>query len=244
MHIIKKLPLGTLINALAVVIGSLIGLYLQNTLSTDIQNIVFQAIGLATILIGIKMMLELPDGYMLIVVFSLIIGAIIGEGVQLDMHIQSFSEYLKGSFTIADTRFSEALITAFLLFCIGSMTILGALDEGLKQNRQLLSIKAVLDGFTSIALSASLGIGVLFSVIPLLLFQGGITLLARRLKPILDNKTLGVLSATGGLLIFAIAINILQIGAIQLENLMPSLLVSIIFSRGYQKLQSIRASSR
>lgn len=231
----NKLPIGTLINVVTVVLGSLLGLLIQQVFTDDIQKIVFQAIGLGTILIGLKMALKLPDGYMLVIIFSLILGGICGELLNLDDWILGLSDTLKTSLGITESRFSEGLITAFLLFCIGSMTFVGAIEEGLNQNRELLIVKSTLDGFSSIALAASFGIGVLFSVIPLFLFQGGLTLGSKKLHYLFDQVTLDVLSSIGGILIIGIAINILGLGKINLENLLPSLVLCIVLVKGNQR---------
>jgi uncharacterized membrane protein YqgA involved in biofilm formation len=222
---------------LAVAVGSILGLLLQSVFNEDIQGIVFQAVGLGTILIGLKMALRLPGGYMLIFIFALILGGILGEVIGLAEWMSSLSDQLKLFVGASDSNFTEGLITAFLLFCIGSMTIVGALEEGLSKNRSLIYVKSTLDGFTAIALTASFGIGVLFSIIPMLIFQGGITVLAVKLKPIFDQKTLDLVSAVGGILIIGISINMLQLGEITLENLLPSLLVAIIFSKTYQSFK-------
>ena len=174
------------------------------------------------------MALRLPDGYMLICIFSLVMGAIFGELIHLDQIISGLSESLKAMSGSTESQFSEGLITAFLLFCIGSMTIVGAIEEGLNQKRELLIIKSTLDGFSSIALAATFGIGVLFSVVPLLIFQGGLTVSAKKLKPVFDEKTIDVLSSVGGLLILGISFNLLGLGDINLENLLPALLFSIV----------------
>lgn len=230
-----SLPLGTLVNVASVILGSLIGLALQQVFSEEIKEIVFQAIGLGTILIGINMSLKLPDGYMLLLIFSLIVGGIMGELIHLDQLILELSESLKTLTGSTESRFSEGLITAFLLFCIGSMTILGAIEEGLSQKRDLLYVKSTLDGFSSIALSASLGVGVLFSVIPMLVFQGGLTLIAGKIQKLFDADTLGLISAVGGLLIIGISINILGLGNINLEKLLPSIFVSILMSKARRR---------
>ena len=130
--------------------------------------------------------------------------------------------------SIQEARFVEGLITAFLLFCIGSMTILGALNEGLEGDRKLLMVKSLLDGVSSIAFASSYGWGVLFSIFPMLFFQGGITVLAWQLKPYLNAETIDVLSATGGLLIVGIGINLLGLADIRVENLLPALLVCLL----------------
>ncbi len=207
---IKNLPLGTLINVATVIIGSLLGLFLKQFFTEGMESIIFQALGLGTILIGLKMALKLPDGYMLICIFSLVLGGIVGELIHLDQFILSLSQWLKTFAGSSDSNFSEGLITAFLLFCIGSMTIVGAIEEGLNQKRELLIVKSTLDGFSSIALAATLGIGVLFSVIPLLIFQGGLTLSATRLKGLFDQITLDMISTVGGILIIGISINLLK----------------------------------
>ena len=230
-------PIATFVNMLAVAVGSILGLLLQSVFNEDIQGIVFQAVGLGTILIGLKMALRLPDGYMLIFIFALILGGILGEVIGLAEWMSSLSDQLKLFVGASDSNFTEGLITAFLLFCIGSMTIVGALEEGLSKNRSLIYVKSTLDGFTAIALTASFGIGVLFSIIPMLIFQGGITVLAVKLKPIFDQKTLDLVSAVGGILIIGISINMLQLGEITLENLLPSLVVAIIFSKTYQSFK-------
>lgn len=228
-------PKATFVNMVAVAVGSLVGLVLQSVFTPEIQSIVFQAVGLGTILIGLKMAFKLPDGYMLIFIFSLIIGGIIGQLIGLDMIMASLSDHLKVGLAINESGFTEGLITAFLLFCIGSMTIVGALEEGLNQDRSLLYIKSALDGFTAIALTATYGVGVLFSIVPMLLFQGGITVLAEKLKPVFDEKTLNLVSAVGGILIIGISINILKLGDIKLENLLPAILACIVFSKFYQR---------
>ncbi len=227
----KNLPIGTLINVGAIILGSLLGLFLKQFFTEGMETIIFQALGLGTILIGLKMALKLPDGYMLVCIFSLVLGGIVGELIHLDSIIMSLSDTLKSFSGSSDSGFSEGLITAFLLFCIGSMTIVGAIEEGLNQKRELLVVKSTLDGFSSIALAATLGIGVLFSVVPLLIFQGGLTLSAKKLKPVFDQTTIDVLSSVGGILILGISINLLGIGDINLENLLPALVLCIILSK-------------
>lgn len=228
-------PIGTLINVVAVVIGSTIGLLLRDTFPQGVKEIVFQAIGLATIFIGLKMLLRLPEGYVLVFIFSLIVGGIVGELAGLDTLIRQASDSLKNALSISEAGFTEGLITAFILFCIGSMTLVGSLEEGLTGNRQLLLTKSLLDGFSSVALAASLGIGVLFSVLPMIIVQGGITLSARWLRPYANDTLINSMSAVGGALIMGIAIVLLELGELRLNNLLPALIVVIIFSAAVQK---------
>ncbi len=207
-------PKATLVNMLTVTIGSLLGLWLKQFFSEDIQAIVFQAVGLGTLLIGIKMALRLPEGYLLIFMFSLIIGAIFGQWIRVDLIFTELSDGLKLWIGNSDSQFSEGLITAFLLFCVGSMTIVGALEEGLQNKRELLYVKSMLDGFSSIALASTYGIGVWFSIIPMLIFQGGMTMFAYKLKHIFSKNVQDSLSAVGGVLIIGISILLLKLGEI------------------------------
>lgn len=228
-----KLPIGTFINMATVTVGSIIGILLQQVFPENIQAIIFQAIGLATLLIGLKMSLAIPDGYLLVLIFSLILGGIIGEAIALQQLLHQAGDWVKTSLQVGDQRFTEGLITAFILFCVGSMTIVGAIEEGLQGKRELLIIKSTLDGVSSIAFAATYGIGVLFSIFPMLLFQGSITLLAGAAERFFTPIIIGMLNATGGLLIVGIGINLLQLGRINVENLLPSLIVVVVITLAY-----------
>lgn len=224
----SRLPLGTLFNVLTVIVGSLIGLLLQHVFTPNMQGIVFQAVGLGTVLIALKMMWRLPEGKMLIFLFALILGGLTGEIIGLDTFFENISNAVKSLIGNQDSAFSEGLITAFLLYCVGSMTIVGSIEEGISGKRDLLVVKSVLDGFSSIALASTYGVGVAFSVIPLFIFQGSLTVLAKKGKTFFDPVTVDVLSAIGGALIFGIAINLLNIGNIRVENLLPALVVGVV----------------
>jgi uncharacterized membrane protein YqgA involved in biofilm formation len=224
----SRLPLGTLFNVITVIVGSLIGLLLQHVFTPNMQDIVFQAVGLGTVLIALKMMWRLPEGKMLIFLFALILGGLTGEGFGLENIFENISNYVKSLIGNSDSAFSEGLITAFLLYCVGSMTIVGSIEEGISGKRDLLVVKSILDGFSSIALASTYGVGVAFSVIPLFIFQGSLTVLAKRGKTFFDPVTVDVISAIGGALIFGIAINLLKIGDIRVENLLPALVVGVV----------------
>ncbi len=231
----KKLPIGTFVNMATVVIGSLIGMALQQSFPEEIKEIVFQAIGLCVLLIGVLMSQKVPEGYLLVLIFSMLLGGIIGQGLHLDQFFQNTGDAIKVLFSIEGDNFTEGLVTTFLIFCIGSMTIVGAIEEGVSGNRELLLAKSLLDGITSIALASTYGIGVLFSIVPMLIFQGGITVLASYSKSFFTEKMIGMLSATGGLLILGLGVNILQLGEIKVENLLPALLVGAIGAWAMQK---------
>jgi hypothetical protein len=168
--------IGTLVNVGTVIIGSLFGVILHKRFSKRFTEVAFQGIGLFTIFLGVVMAFK-SEAY-LIIILSIISGALIGEALNLERRMNELSEKLKAKLNSKNDKFSEGLITAFLLFCMGSMTILGAIEEGLGGKPNLLLTKAMMDGFAAMALSSALGIGVMFSAIPLLIYQGGLTLLS------------------------------------------------------------------
>ena len=235
-----RLPLATFVNMLTVALGALIGLALQQVIPENMQSIVFQAIGLGTLVIGISMSLKIPDGYVLIFIFSLIVGGITGELLHIGPWMHEMGDVLKSWFSIGEARFTDGLITAFLLFCVGSMTIVGAIEEGLRGKRELLLIKSTLDGFTAIALASTYGIGVGFSILPMLFFQGGITILAGHLQHFFTAKIIAMLSATGGVLIIAVSLNMLQLGHIRLESLLPAILIVVLLTWGWDAMKRNR----
>ncbi len=223
MNMATKWPIGTFINMATVLVGSTIGVLLQQAFPENIKAITFQAIGLGTLLIGIMMSLKLPPDYILLLIFSLIIGGITGELIHLDLMLENAGDYVKHLLNIGSSTFTEGLLTAFIIFCVGSITIVGAIEEGVQGKRDLLIIKSLLDGITSIALASTYGIGVLFSIFPMLILQGGITVSARRARHFFNETVIAVMSSVGGLLIIGIGINLLRIGEINIENLLPAL---------------------
>jgi uncharacterized membrane protein YqgA involved in biofilm formation len=222
------MPVGTFINTIAVIIGSCLGLFFHKSIPEKVKSIFFQATGLSTILIGIQMGLKVEN--LLVVIFGLIIGGAIGELINLEMLIEKLGNKLKSLVHSSNEKFTDGLTTSFLIFCIGSMTIVGSLNEGISGDRSLLLTKSLLDGFTSIALASTYGIGVLFSAIPLLIFQSSLTLSASSLQQYFSPYMIAQITAVGGLLIVGIGINLLEIKRIKVTNLLPSLIVVAILS--------------
>lgn len=219
---------GTLINAGAIILGSIIGLIIHSKLPERITTITFQGIGLFTIVLGVSMAMKTSN--FLIMIVSIVSGSVIGEFLDLESAIDRFSEWIKSKTKFGDDKFSEGFITSSLLFCMGSMAILGAIEEGLGGNPNLLLAKSVLDGVASIVLAASLGIGVIFSAVPLLLYQGGITLFAGSLQNFLTDTIINELTAVGGLLLIGLGISLLEIKKLKIMNMLPSLLIVVILS--------------
>jgi uncharacterized protein len=222
------MPVGTFINIIAVIIGSLIGLSLGNKFPEKIKQIAFQALGLISLLIGTQMALKVENPLTLI--FAILIGAIIGEWINLENIFEKAGDFLKQKVKSKNAKFTEGLVTAFLIFCIGSMTIVGSINEGVNGDNSLLLTKSILDGFTSIALASTMGIGVLFSIIPMLILQGGLTIFAGMFQSFFTPSLINQLTATGGILILGIALNILEIKKIKVVNMLPSLLVIVLIT--------------
>jgi hypothetical protein len=220
------IPIGTFVNILTVILGGSIGLLIKNSLPEKYKTIIFQGIGLFTIALGLSMAIPFPNP--LIIIFAILIGGLLGVLLNLEKKLDNLSTNIKNKLNLKDSKFNEGLITAFLIYCIGSMTILGAINEGVSGDNSLLITKSVLDGFTSIALASTFGIGVIFSTVPMLIFQGGLTILASLFGNFFTESLIQYLTSTGGILILGIGINLLDIKKISVLNLLPSLIVVVI----------------
>lgn len=220
--------MGTLINVAAVIIGSLIGLMIKQKLPPKIITILFQVMGLFTLVLGISM--SLKTEHFLIVIGSLVVGAVTGEWIDLDKYMNRWSMSLKERLKIGNEKFTDGLITAFLLYCMGAMTILGAIEEGVEGSYDILLMKSLMDGVSSIALASGLGIGVMFSSIPLLVYQGGLTLFSSVIGKHFTELIINDLSATGGILLIGLGINILEIKKLKIINMVPALVIVVILS--------------
>jgi uncharacterized membrane protein YqgA involved in biofilm formation len=217
---------GTIVNVIAIFLGCSVGLILKSKFPEKIGKIVMQALGLASLLIGIQMALKTNN--ILLLIFSLVIGGIIGEIMGIEEGLERFGEKVKLKLKSNTTseRFVEGFVTSSLLYCVGSMAIMGALKEGISGNPDILYTKSLLDGLTSIAFTAAMGIGVLFSVIPVFLYQGGITMLARLIKDFLSPEVINEMTAVGGILILGIGFELLKIKKIKIGNLLPAILIA------------------
>lgn len=220
--------IGTLINVAAIVVGTLIGLVLKQRLPERLSTIAIQALGLVTALVGLKMMLTTQN--VLIVLVSMVLGGVLGELLRIEARLDSFGRRVEDKFSKEGGTFVKAFVTSSLLFCVGPMAILGALQDGLKGDFTILLTKSGMDGIASVAFASTLGIGVLFSALPIAAYQGGITIGASFLEPYLTLTMINEMTATGGLLILGIALNILQVTRIRVGNLLPAILFAAILS--------------
>jgi len=219
---------GTIVNVAAVVVGSLIGLLIHSRLPKRVAGIAFQGIGLFTIFLGFTM--SAKSNELLIMIMSIVAGSILGEFIDIEKHLEKGSELINRKIKTSEVKFTDGFITATLLFCVGSMAILGAIEEGLGGKPNLFYAKSILDGFSSIALAASLGIGVIFSAIPLLLYQGSLTILAKSLQSVLTQAIINELTAVGGLLLIGLGINLLGIKNLKVINMLPALLIAAVLT--------------
>jgi len=216
---------GTLLNVITVLVGGSVGLGLGSRLPEKTRQTLMHGLGLATLAVGLRMTLDTAN--ILIVMGSTLLGGIIGEWWQLEERLQSLGDQLQSRIKSgSSTSIAEGFITASLIFCVGPMTVLGSIQDGMRGDYSLLAIKSLLDGFAALALASSLGVGVLFSSVTVLLFQGGLALLARLAQFGLSEPMIIEMSATGGLLIMGIGFVLLEIKLIRLASYLPAIFLA------------------
>lgn len=226
---------GTLINAGAILAGSLVGMLIRSRLPQKVITIVFQGIGLFTMALGVSMWLK-SDHYLL-AILSIVLGGIIGQWIDIDKQLTRFSDFMHQKSTKSKvlevpggSRFTEGVITATMLYCVGSMSILGPIEDGLGQTPTILYTKSLMDGISSIALAASFGSSIAFSILPLMVYQGSITLFASFFAKFMDQGVIADMTSVGGVLLLGLGFNILDIKKIKVTNLLPALIVIVLLS--------------
>ena len=220
---------GTLLNIATVLIGGALGLLFGARIPDQLKATVISGIGLFTITMGLQMFLNTENP--LIVLGSLLIGTLLGEWWKIEDGLQNLGKILEQRFSREEdngsNKFVRGFLAASLLFCVGPMTILGSIQDGLTGDYNLLAIKSVLDGFASLAFASTLGVGVMFSTIVILVYQGGISLLAAQLNSIVTPAMMNELTATGGVILVGLAISsLLEIKKIRVGNMLPGLVVA------------------
>ncbi|NSL52365.1 DUF554 domain-containing protein [Calidifontibacillus erzurumensis] len=233
--------LGTIVNGVAIIVGTFLGKILHR-IPEKIKTLVLQSIGLAVAILGIQM--GLKSEQFLIVILSLLFGSIIGELFDLDGKLNALGLWIEKRIgTKEEGGIAKGFVSATLIFVIGAMAIIGALDSGLRGDHQVLYTKSLLDGFTSIVLTTTFGIGVLFSAFPVMIYQGFIALFATQIEkwvpaPIMDGF-ITEMTAAGGIMILAIGLNMLEITRVRVANMLPAILVVAVIVTGqyfYQQL--------
>lgn len=219
--------LGTIVNALAIIVGSLLGWFLFKGRIKDRTNeSIVKGAALAIFLIGLKNANAGED--MMLMIFSIVIGTFIGETIHIEGKMEQLGKSIESKFK-GDSNIAKAFVTSSLLFCVGSMAILGALEGGLKGQHDILFAKATLDGIISIMFTSTLGIGVIFSSVAVFIYQGLIVLGAGFLKGILTTSVIANMSGVGGLLIIALSLNMLEVKQIRVGNMLPAIFIPIIY---------------
>jgi uncharacterized membrane protein YqgA involved in biofilm formation len=220
--------LGTLINFLAIIVGGFIGILLGARISEKIKSTIISALGIFTLLYAISLFIRTENS--LIVLGSLLMGVLVGEWLHIQEGVERLGVWLEARFSRSEgaedrNRFIRGFLTTTLVFCIGPMAILGALEDGISGNIQTLVIKSVLDGFAAMAFASTLGIGVLFSSVMVLVYQGAISLLAGQIQGVMTDAMILELTATGGVILAGIAVsNLLELKKIRTASFIPALL--------------------
>jgi uncharacterized membrane protein YqgA involved in biofilm formation len=233
--------LGPTVNAFAIIICALVGCFLIRAIPSRFEDIIKKAIGLSIIYVGFKGALD--NQRVLLLIFSLVVGAALGELIDIDAAMNRLGLWAERKLGMAGSRsgsfgngenksghsFSKGFVSASILFCSGSMAIVGSIQSGLTGNHEILFAKTVLDGAISIVFGASMGIGVAFSAIPVLVYQGGIALAAMAVKDLLTDDIIREMSAVGSLIIAAIGFNFLGIKEIKVANFIPAIFIPLIY---------------
>jgi hypothetical protein len=225
---------GTLINAAAVLVGTAVGTLLGGRLPERIRETVIHGLGLFTLVLGVSQALEafrppLTDvtrGAVLIVLGSLLVGGLLGELLRIERGLDRAGEALKARFGSGQARFTEGFVVASLVFCVGPLTILGSIQDGLTGDYELLAIKSLLDGFAALAFASALGWGVGFSVITILVYQGALSLSASALAGAFSDAMIAAMSAVGGLLILGIGLRLLALREVRVANMLPAIVLA------------------
>ncbi|MBP7072366.1 MAG: DUF554 domain-containing protein [Clostridia bacterium] len=218
--------LGTIANAGAIIIGGIAGSFFRKGISERFSNIIMTVLGLFTLVLG--MMFAVDSQNALVVVFSLVIGSVIGEWIDIEKRMNDLGDYVQDKLNSGEGSFSKGFVTASLLFCVGTMSIMGSLQSGLMNDHKILLMKSILDGTISVVFASTLGIGVVLSSLPVLVYQGSIALLASSVAPYLSEAVITEMTAVGGVLLVGMGINLLEIRKLKVGNMLPAIFLPII----------------
>ncbi|MBN2544550.1 MAG: DUF554 domain-containing protein [Spirochaetes bacterium] len=219
--------LGTIVNFSAIIIGSVIGLLFNKIIPERFRITIVQGLGLSVIMVGI--INGLKSDSLLLIIISIVLGSYIGELLRIEENLEKLGQWLENKFSKDNSNFIKSFVTSSLIFCVGSMAIVGSLESGLTQDHKTLYVKSLLDGIASIIFASSLGIGVIFSSVIVLIYQGTITITASLLKPYLTDIVINQMTSIGGIIIIGIGINILEIKKIKVGNMIPSIFIPLIY---------------
>lgn len=219
--------LGTIVNAVVIVICALIGKFLVKGLPARYEEIIKKAIGLSIMYIGISGAME--NQRVMLLIISMVAGSILGEWINIDKGMNNIGKWAEKKMGFAEGNFAKGFVTASILFCTGSMAIVGAMESGLQGNHEMLYAKSILDGVIAIVFASTMGIGVLFSAVPVFLYEGAIALGAGFIKDWLTPEIITEMSAVGSLLIAALGFNFLEVKEIRVANMIPAIFLPWLF---------------
>lgn len=230
---IYLIGLGTIINVISIIIGSTIGLVLKHNLKDNYKNIMIQGVGLTTIVIGVTGavggFLDSNNKFLfLIIIISLVLGGVLGTLLKIQVRLNNIGIYVERKFA-QENGFAKGFVTASLIFCVGAMAIMGAINDGMAGDISILAIKSILDGITSMILASTLGIGVLFSFVSVLVYQGLITAIAYFFKDFLPQVVINQMTIVGNILIIGIGLDLLEIKKINIADMLPGIFLPIIY---------------
>lgn len=219
--------LGTIVNSVVIILGSIFGIIIKQGIKDHYKKTIMDGVGLSVTIIGIIGAIKTENT--ILVIISVVLGSLIGEIIGVEKKLNSLGDKMEKRFGKGDSNFSKGFVTASLVYCVGAMAIVGSLESGLLNDHNTLFAKSILDGISSIIFASTLGIGVAFSAIAVLIYQGLITILATYLKDLLTPEVILEMSAVGGILIMAIGINILELKKIKVGNMLPAIFIPLIY---------------
>lgn len=217
---------GTIVNTLAIIAGAMIGVIAKKAIPQRMGDLVMSAIPIVVMVLGIQF--GIASSNILIVIVSLVVGGIIGEWIDIDRRLEDFGVRIQSRMKGGDSNFSAAFVSTTLIYCVGSMAILGSIESGINGNHTILYTKSLMDGISAIFFASTLGAGVIFSGISVFIYQGILTVLAGYIGPYLSPEVVTEMSASGGILLIALSFTILGIKKIKVANLLPAIFLPVI----------------
>ncbi len=224
--------IAVFVNMATVLVGSVLGILFRNRLKVELQNALMRALALCTVVIGVSSAIQTKE--LLCLIICLVLGTVLGELIRIDDGIENAGDTIKARLfrgKVKESRFTEGFVSACILFCIGSMTIVGSLEAGINHNYSIIFAKSTLDFVSSMAFGAAMGFGVTCSALFILVFQGGLTLLSGLLAPVLSTAVVTEMSAVGGVILIGMAVNMLGLGRerIKVSNMLPAIFLPIAY---------------
>lgn len=217
--------IGTIVNAVAIIVGGLLGTVLGHRFPDKVKMTVIQGMGLTFLLVGMQMAIKSQN--ILMVIFSIMIGGVLGEVIDIEEWLHRLGRWVESKFKPGSGNIAAGFVRTSLIYCVGAMAITGAIQDGLSHDPSTLIAKGMIDGFTAIAFAATMGFGVVLSAIPVFIYQGTLTIAASWVQALMTPEIIAEMTATGGLLIMGIGLNIMEITKIKVGNLLPAIFVAV-----------------